>query len=79
MLVFIESDYTIAAVVVVKMFKKNAVHPKTRFRHAFTACSCVFKVITLVGSNHSNYFDNATACSKRTLKMRVATQLYEAH
>jgi len=34
--------------------------------------SFVFKVITLVGSNQSNYFENATACSKKT---RVATQL----
>ncbi len=29
-----------------------------RFTHAFTACSCVFKVITLVGSNQGNYFEN---------------------
>jgi len=30
----------------------------------------------LIGSNQGNYFENATACSKRTLKMTVATQLY---
>ncbi len=48
----------------------------TRFQHAFTACSCIFKVITLVGSNQGNFFENVTACSKRTLKMTVATQLY---
>jgi hypothetical protein len=33
-----------------------------------TACGCVFKEITLVGSNQGNYFENVTACSKRTLK-----------
>jgi len=48
-----------------------------RFTHAFTACGCVFKEITLVGSNQGNYFENATACSKRTLKTIVATQLKE--
>jgi len=46
-----------------------------RFTHAFTAFGCVFKEITLVCSNQGNYFENATACSKRTLKMTVATQL----
>jgi len=30
----------------------------------------------LVGSKQRNYFENATACRKRTLKMTVATQLY---
>jgi len=49
-----------------------------RFTHAFTACGCVFKEITLVGANQGNYFENATACSKRTLKTTVATQLYTA-
>jgi len=43
--------------------------------HAFTVCGSVFKVITLVGSNQGNYFENATACSIRTLKTTVATQL----
>jgi len=47
----------------------------SRFQRAFTACSCVFKVITLIGSNQGNYIENATACSKRTLKTTVATQL----
>jgi len=47
----------------------------SRFQRAFTACVCVFKEITLVDSNQGNYFENATACSKRTLKMTVATQL----
>jgi len=46
-----------------------------RFMHAVTACGCVFKEITLVDSNQGNYFENATACSKRTLKSTVATQL----
>jgi len=35
-----------------------------------------FQVITLIGSNQGNYFENATACSKRTLKTIVTTQLY---
>ncbi len=55
---------------------------KAALRHAFSACVyCVFKVITLVVSNQvvvsnqGNYFENATACSKRTLKTTVATQL----
>ncbi len=46
-----------------------------RFTHAFTACCCVFKELMLVGSNQGNYFENATACSKRTLKTTVATEL----
>ncbi len=46
-----------------------------RFTHAFTACSCVFKEITLVGSNQGNFFENENASSKRTLKTTVATQL----
>jgi hypothetical protein len=46
-----------------------------RFTHAFTAFGCVFKEITLVGLNQGNYFENATACSKRKLKTTVATQL----
>jgi len=33
----------------------------TRFERAFTACGFILKVITLVGSNQSNYFENATA------------------
>jgi len=31
-------------------------------------CCCVFKVITLAWVNQGNYFENANACSKRTLK-----------
>ncbi len=45
-----------------------------RFTHAFTECERVFKEFTLVGTNQGNYFENATACSKRTLKTTVATQ-----
>jgi len=45
--------------------------------NAFTACGCVLKEITLVGSNQGNFFENSTACSKRKLKTTVATQLYE--
>jgi hypothetical protein len=48
-----------------------------RFTHAFTACGCVFKEITLVGANQGNYFENATACSKRMRKTLVTTQLKE--
>jgi len=47
----------------------------SRFQRALTACSCVFKVYTLIGSNQGKYFENATACSKRMLKTTVATQL----
>jgi len=46
-----------------------------RFQRAFTVCVWIFKVITLVGSSHGNYFENAIACSKLTLKTTVATQL----
>jgi hypothetical protein len=48
---------------------------ETCFQPAFTACSCVFNVFTLVWANQGNFFDNATACSKCTLKMGVAMQL----
>jgi len=47
----------------------------SRFQHAFTACICVFKVIMLVLANQSNYFESANACTKRVLKMTVATHL----
>jgi len=46
-----------------------------RFQRAFTACRCVFKVITLIWDNQGKFFENATACSKRTLKTTVAMQL----
>jgi len=46
-----------------------------RFQNAFTACSCVFKVITLVWANQRNFFENTTTCSKRMWKTLVATQL----
>jgi len=39
------------------------------------AILCLIKVITLIGSNKGNYFENATACSKRMRKTLVATQL----
>jgi len=51
-------------------------HCDERFTHAFTACGCFFKEITLVDPNQDNYFENATACSKRMRKTLVATQLY---
>jgi len=47
----------------------------SRFQHAFTECNWVFKVITMADSNKGNYFENGTACSKRTVKTTVATQL----
>jgi len=50
-------------------------HGDTHFQRAFPACSCIFKVITLVVRNKSNYFENKTACSKCALKASVATQL----
>jgi len=46
-----------------------------RFQHAFTASGCIFKVITVNGSNHYNYFENTTARNKRSLKTRVTMQL----
>ena len=30
-----------------------------RFTHAFTACNCVLKGVTLIGSNQGNFFKNA--------------------
>ncbi len=33
----------------------------SRFLHAFTACICVFKVITFVGSSQRDYFENTTS------------------
>ena len=47
----------------------------TRFQRALTECCCVFKVITLAGSNQRIDIENANACSIRTLKTRVATGL----
>ena len=65
-------DYFRLDPLLVGMFKLRC---DGRFTHAFTACVCVFKEITLVGSNQGNYFENATACSKCMLKTTVATQL----
>ncbi len=50
-------------------------HCDESFTHAFTACVCVLKDMTLVVSNQGNYFENASACSNRMLKTTVATQL----
>jgi len=50
-------------------FRSVKLRCDSRFQRKFTACSCVFKVITSVGSNQRG--------SKRTLKMRVATQLFK--
>jgi len=58
-----------------KEWHKLKLRCDTRFQRAFTACSCVFKVITMVLANQRNFFENAAACSKRTLKTTLATQL----
>ena len=44
----------------------------TRCKDAFTACFCLFKEVTLVGSNQRNYLENTNTCSKRTLKTRAS-------
>ena len=53
------------------MFLRLKARCHTRFQNAFTACRCVFKEVTLVGSNQRNYLENAN--SKRKSKTRVAT------
>ncbi len=50
-------------------------HCDTRFQRAFTSCSCVFKVITLVEANQRNFFESTRECRKCLLKRRVAMQL----
>jgi len=55
--------------------KNKNISTKAALRRAFYACGSVFKVITLVGSNQGNYFENVTSCSKRMRKTTVATQL----
>jgi len=44
------------------------------FTYAFTACSCVFKVITLVEVNQGNYFENAFV--KRSSQRSFNTVLF---
>ena len=61
----------------VKCFPSVKARCDTRFQRAFTQCCCVFKEITLVDLNQRNYFENTNACNKRTLKVRVANQLYK--
>ena len=56
-------------------FLKNNARCHMRFQRAFTACCCIFKEITWVGSNQRRYFENAYACNKRKLKTRVATRI----
>ncbi len=51
-------------------------HCDSHFQRAFTSCTFVFKVITLIGSNQGNCFENATTNSKRRLKTTVTTQLF---
>jgi len=47
----------------------------SHFQCAFTACVCIFEVISLVGSDQCYYFENATEYSKRTLKTTFTIQL----
>jgi len=47
----------------------------SRFQRAFTACSCVFKVITFVWANQGNYFENAT-WFEPTKVISLKTQLH---
>jgi hypothetical protein len=42
----------------------------SRFQRAFTACCCVFKIITLAWANQRNYSENVNACSKRLSQLR---------
>ena len=44
------------------MFNGLKARCHTRFQRAFTPCCCVFKEITLFGSNQRNYFETANAC-----------------
>jgi len=69
-------EYTITITVCRALFIKSPfrVHSllvklscDSRF-YAFTACSFVFKEITLVGANQGNFFENATACSNARWK-----------
>jgi len=63
--------------------KNKIVHTKAALRRAFYTCVYYmrlrFQIITVVGSNQGNYFENATACSKCMLKTTVATHLYSNH
>jgi len=67
------STYFIEMIFHTKYFNFRLWH--CRFQSAFTACSCVFKVITLVWANQRNFFENATTCSKRMRKTLNAMQL----
>jgi len=49
----------------------------SRFQRAFTARSCILKVITLVWANQRNFFENLSACNKRMPKTLVTTQLID--
>ncbi len=53
--------------------KRNQLNTFTKVQ--FKSLMNMYKVITLVWVSQRNYFENATTCKKRTLKMRVATQL----
>jgi len=70
---FFETHIIFILMIARKTFKLSC---DRRFQRAFTAGSCVFKVITLVWANQRNFFENATTWSKRMHKTLVATQLY---
>jgi len=59
--------------------KKLKLRCDSRFQrallHAVAFAKKLPKEITLIWANQRNNFENATACSKRTLKTTVATQL----
>ncbi len=70
-------------------FKKNEWNFKQRLknenkaelRQSLSACVYCMRLyfqsnFLCLAQNQRNYFENATACSKRTLKTTVATQLY---
>jgi len=61
--------------VLIRYFLRLKLSCDSRFQRAFTACVCVFILVTLVWANQGNYIENANACSKRTLKTIVVTQL----
>ncbi len=48
----------------------------SRFQRAFNACSCAFKVITLVWDNQGNYFENARwkRLSQRSFRMVIISK-----
>ncbi len=73
--IFLSNQFSMSKKVFVRLRVQIKLRCEGCFTHAYTACHCVFNEITLGGSYQGHYFENATACSKRTLKTTVATQL----